>query len=266
MARGNAIRIIRQVTLGIVAAAFLVGTWLTQARVTGWQETLWVTIYPVVAGEQNMTSDYVDNLSAREFAAIRKFVEREAKRYGVPLADPVRIDIDAPTGMPPDPPTDGNPLAVMLWSLQLRWWAWRETGDRPGPEPDVKLFVAFHDPVNGVALPHSLGMKKSRIGIAHVFASRQMQGSNNVVIAHELLHILGATDKYGPGNLPVFPDGFAEPERQPIYPQRYAEIMGGRIPIDQETAEIPASLRQTRIGPTTAAEINWPATNHPPGT
>jgi hypothetical protein len=44
MARGNALRILRQVSLGIVATALLVGTWIGRARTTSWQETLWVQI------------------------------------------------------------------------------------------------------------------------------------------------------------------------------------------------------------------------------
>ncbi len=81
---------------------------------------------------------------------------------------------------------------------------------------------------------------------------------NNVVIAHELLHTVGATDKYSPAdNLPLFPIGYADPDRQPLYPQSMAEIMGGRIPVSETQAVIPKSLVQAMIGPQTALEINW---------
>ena len=59
-----------------------------------------------------------------------------------------------------------------------------------------------------------------------------------MVIAHELLHTLGASDKYDPQSLaPIFPDGYAEPDRQPSHPQRMAEIMAGRIPVAEGRAE-----------------------------
>ncbi len=78
---------------------------------------------------------------------------------------------------------------------------------------------------------------------------------NAVVIAHELLHTLGATDKYDPlSALPRFPEGYAEPQRTPRHPQALAEIMGGRIPVDDRRATIPDTLEQTRIGPRTAVE------------
>ena len=63
------------------------------------------------------------------------------------------------------------------------------------------------------------------IGIVKAFAGRDDGPRNAVVIAHELLHTLGASDKYNPQSLaPVFPEGYAEPDRQPRHPQRLAEI------------------------------------------
>ena len=49
----------------------------------------------------------------------------------------------------------------------------------------------------------------------------------------------------------------AEPKSEPLLPQRYAEIMGGRIPRSRSESDIPRSLDQTLIGPLTAHEINW---------
>ena len=84
---------------------------------------------------------------------------------------------------------------------------------------------------------------------------------NNIVIAHEFLHTLGATDKYDfANNQPVFPDGYAEPQRVPLLPQSYAEIMAGRPPLTHTEAEIPASLNRVLIGEQTAREINWQPT------
>ena len=67
-----------------------------------------------------------------------------------------------------------------------------------------------------------------------------------------------ARDKYDRRtDLPVHPTGFAKPDKNPLYPQDQAEIMGGRIPISPNQASIPRSLVQTVIGPTTASEIGW---------
>jgi len=95
------------------------------------------------------------------------------------------------------------------------------------------------------------------IGLINGFASKSYRGSNNVVIAHELMHTLGATDKYNQLNLPTHPGGFAAPFQEPLFPQRQAEIMGGRIPVSATQAIIPNNLGQVVVGAFTAAELNW---------
>jgi hypothetical protein len=107
-------------------------------------------------------------------------------------------------------------------------------------------------------LPHSTGLQKGQLGVVHAFADADMDGSNSIVIAHEILHTLGATDKYDPAtNQPVFPDGYAEPDAAPLHPQRRAEIMAGRIAISETQADTPRSLKRVVIGAKTAREINW---------
>src|SRR5262249_13663921 len=116
----------------------------------------------------------------------------------------------------------------------------------------------YRDPERTPTLPHSTGLEKGMFGFVNVFADRSMQETNLVVTAHELLHTLGATDKYDLAtNRPSLPSGFAEPDRQPLYPQSFAELMAGRIPISPTEATIPSSLSSVVVGPATAAEIGW---------
>jgi hypothetical protein len=80
-------------------------------------------------------------------------------------------------------------------------------------------------------LPHSVGLQKGLVGVVHAFADPDMTGSNNVVITHEILHTLGASDKYDLATLaPVYP--VVMPNRIAILSIRksYAEIMAGRYP------------------------------------
>jgi len=103
-----------------------------------------------------------------------------------------------------------------------------------------------------------VGLQKGLVGVVHAFADKEMTRSNNVIIAHEILHTLGATDKYDPVTLaPNFPSGYAQPQREPRYPQLRAEIMAGRYAVDAQTFEIPQSLGDVVVGDATAAEIRW---------
>src|SRR5690606_41372103 len=103
------------------------------------------------------------------------------------FGEPCRVDLGPRVDeLPPAPPVGGNVLEIMWWSLRLRVWAWRH--DRwEGAPPQVRLFVAYFDPKEHETLAHSLGIEKGAIGVVNAFASESLAGSNNVVIAHELL-------------------------------------------------------------------------------
>ena len=235
-----------------------VSTWLTQARSTDWNNSLWVKVYPINADASADAAKYIDRLKVGDFAGIESFLERETGKYENSVARPVRIELGQRiTTQPPDLGDNPNALSVMLWSLKMRWWASRVTDDQDRIDPDVRIFVRYHKPRATVMLENSVGLQKGMVGIVNGFASRQYRGANNVIIAHEFLHTLGATDKYRPADgQPNVPDGLAEPDREPLYPQRYAEIMGGRVALAENDAVIPKSLKYAVIGPLTAREIN----------
>lgn len=181
----------------------------------------------------------------------------EARRYGVALEKTVKVHLgEVVATPPPQRPRQHSALANAYWSLKLRLWAWRAGRLQSGPAPDIRIFLVYHDPGANTELPHSVGLKSGLLGIAHLFADRRAGPGNNIVIAHELLHTLGATDKYDPETLmPVFPDGYANPEAQPLLPQKRAEIMAGRVPLNAREALMPGSLKEVVIGPATASEI-----------
>ena len=126
------------------------------------------------------------------------------------------------------------------------------------PSSDVEIFVRYFDPDATPRLAHSLGLQKGLIGVVNAFADREQAGSNKVIIAHELLHTLGASDKYDPSTgQPIFPSGYAEPDANPPLPQKLAELMAGRIPVSTAQSQIPHSLDEVIIGTKTAQEIRW---------
>ena len=58
------------------------GTWLTQARSTDWNNSLWVKIYPINGDGSDASDRYISRLDLRSFEGIEAFVAREADRYG----------------------------------------------------------------------------------------------------------------------------------------------------------------------------------------
>ena len=55
-----------------------VSTWLTQARSTDWNNSLWVKVYPINGDGSDSSGDYISKLEARDFAGIESFLERES--------------------------------------------------------------------------------------------------------------------------------------------------------------------------------------------
>lgn len=253
----GSLRRLRIALLLVVLAVVALGQWQARALVTSWETPLWVVLHPLAADGSDAAAHDVASLDAERFAPLEAFFAREARRHGVTLEQPVVVRVGAvPDAPPPLPPEDGGALAIAWWSLKLRYWAFALDGD--GLPADVRLAVRYFDPERNPRLPHSLGLAEARVGIVNAFADADYRGSNRVVIAHELLHTLGARDKYDPAsNLPSYPDGYAEPAREPRHPQLQAELMGGRIPLGDGTARMPAGLDEVVVGEVSAREIRW---------
>ena len=249
---------IRVAVLLFILATVAQGAWLARSRTAEWSNTLRVVIYPINADGGQATARHIEGLRDAAFEPIEAFFKGEGKKHGVALRQPVEVRLSTPVAsQPPATPSGGNKLEVILWSLKVRYWAYRNDAYK-GPKPDIRVFVSYHDPAVRQRLSHSTGLQKGLLGLVNAFASDDMSGSNNVIIAHELLHALGATEKYDfAGNRPLFPDGYADPGAKPLHPQAQAEIMAGRIPVSETQAEIPSGMDEVVIGPRTAREINW---------
>jgi len=255
---GMRFKTIRITVLMVILIIVATDTWLTKLRVTSWDHPLRVVVYPINGDGSEAAARYIAQLQARQFDGIEQKLKEQAAHYGVTLSDPMDIALAAPRNeVPPLPPRTANMFEIMWWSLKLRLWA-SQRDHYDGPTPEVRAFTLYYDPKTHPVLEHSTGLEKGMIGVIKLFASRQMTAQNDIVMLHELLHTLAATDKSDlRTDQPIYPDGYAEPDLQPRFPQRKAEIMAGRIPISPTRAEMPDSLADVIVGPQTAREIGW---------
>ena len=233
--------------------------WLGQARLAEWDGPIWITVYPIPADNKPETLNYLQSLKPETFEEVSRFFTREAKRFGLDIPKAAHFQV-APVlnTMPPPLPDGQNPLAIAYWSLKMRWWAWQQLKQDGLLSPDIQVFMLYRSAQGEAQLDRSIGMQKGRYTLVNAYAARGKAARNNFVIAHELLHVLGATDKYDPANgQPVPPDGLANPRAIPLYPQSHAEIMAGAIAVSAFDARMPPSLVRTVVGGTTAREIGW---------
>jgi hypothetical protein len=252
-------RKLRILVLLLILAIAAFTTWRDRSVSTDWNRTLWIGVFPINAEGDAVTAAYIAKLDPTHVADIEDFLNREARRYGIELDRPVRVDLyPLVQEKPPALARDANVFARMWWSIRMRVYA-RRASQAPGrAPPTIRVFVLFHDPGYSQSIPHSVGLQKGLVGVVHAFSDASMTRTNNVVIAHEILHTLGATDKYEPGSgAPIYPIGYADPEREPRFPQERTEIMAGRRAVDEHTFEMPDTLSEVIVGPATALEIRW---------
>jgi hypothetical protein len=249
--------------LAILVAILLfvaLGAWLDRSRSRDWNDTLRVTVYPVNASTDAGVGAYVAALQAGDFADVESFFVDEASDHDVALEQPVRVRVShAAQEPPPALPDRPGPLTIALWSLRLRFFAARIAWNDPLPTPDIQVFALYSPLVPGfTAMPDSVGLSKGLIAVTYLYGDAAAAGSNQVVLAHEVLHTLGATDKYDfTTGQPLVPAGLGEPDRKPLYPQAFGEIMAGRIATSARGAVIADGLEQMMVGEATALEIGW---------
>ena len=259
MARRSFLGNLRLALLVGVLLFVAVGAWLDRRRSRDWDAPLRVTVYVLTAGDDAESRSYAAALDDDSFDHVESFLAEQAGAYGLPLTEPMRVRVSrAARALPPDPGAEPGLVSVMLWSLRMRWWAWRVAAGDPLPPPDIQLFAIYYPEVTGQPLPDSLGLSKGLVAVARLFAGQGSADANQVVIVHELLHTLGASDKYDlRSGRPLVPDGLGDPLQDPVYPQTQGEIMAGRIAVSANRAELPGSLTDMVIGAATAREIGW---------
>jgi hypothetical protein len=95
------------------------------------------------------------------------------------------------------------------------------------------------------------------VGLVEVELDATMVDFALFVAAHELLHTLGATDRYDDAGEPLVPEGLADPDLEPRYPQHATEVMARHRAVAPGRSKPPESLDELVVGDTTAREIGW---------
>ncbi|MGB9037700.1 MAG: hypothetical protein WCC23_04200 [Acinetobacter calcoaceticus] len=246
---------IRVLCLLIILLIVAVQAWRDQNQ--DWNHTVVVVLHPVNADGLQTTKTYTDQLKNEDFWEIKNYLDEWSQHYRGQTGNFVIRLGQQLQQRPPEVPENANILHVIWWSLKFRFYAWRQQQ----PEDNgasLKLYLNYYDPNYQKVLIHSTALEKGRIGSVNLFATKTQASQNQVVIVHELLHGFGAQDKYDlKTGQPVYPLGYAQPEKIPLYPQNQAEIMGGRTALSEQSSKMPNNLQETLIGLPTAREIGW---------
>lgn len=252
-------KLMRVVFLLSILFGIVASTWITEKRMAAWERPILVTVHPIAADRNPATLKYAREIDTQTFREVNRFFGSQSRPYGFAVTPAFRFQV-APVSeaLPPAVPGQFDFAAIAWWSLKMRWWALRRELSDGLIRPDIQMFLLLHGVGTNDEMGISVGMRKGRYGIVKAYATKAARSANLVVFTHELMHVLGATDKYtiSTGE-PIYPDGFADPGREPLFPQKHAEIMGGRIPLSAFSSIMPPSLEQCKIGRLTAEEIGF---------
>ncbi|MGR9013373.1 MAG: hypothetical protein ACU83U_06995, partial [Gammaproteobacteria bacterium] len=187
-----------------------------------WTEPLDVVIYRM-NGDNNSraVNEYINELDDSVFEPVERFLQKQSEKYQLITKQPIQIRMGPVlTVLPPEAPlAEQGYAAIIWWGLKFRYWTFKNAVDSDSNMRRIDVFVLYHETVKGRSLQHSVGLDKGLAAVVHAFASIDQDQQNNIVIAHEFLHTVGATDKYAADNSALFPVGYAEPEQSPLYPQ-----------------------------------------------
>jgi hypothetical protein len=258
-------RLLRRVRLALLLLALAgVGAWAwdlrhRRAERTEWTRTLNVAVF--LLDDAPPAPEDVQALKAR-LPALGELLASEMGRYRDGAPRPFAFTAVGPLDVAGPPPTvdAGANLfdrARQAWAL---WSYLRGVHQRAGVDPDdfdARLYVLLRPAASETAPRFVEGEAEAggEVGVVQAVLGRDTVDGVLIAAAHELLHLLGATDKYDAEGHARAPEGLAEPDRP--FPQRYAEVMTGEIATAPSQGQAPWRLDQVRVGPATAAEIRW---------
>lgn len=256
----------RVALLLVVLAGVLLYAWKDVSRRRArndWKRTL--TVGLVVARRGPVDEGAIADLRSRALALEDLLAEEFVRHHGPGGPRPVKILIFGPVDVaaPPPPAPAGDGL------VDLARYAWEKSrysariDEAAGIEArglDSRVYLVTRPGhARGRNFVEGLSEQGGRAGFVEVDLDPSMVDFALFVFAHELLHTLGATDKYDATGITKIPEGLAEPDAVPLYPQRFAEVMARMRPVKPGVEEPPASLDELRVGSATAREIGWAA-------
>jgi hypothetical protein len=195
-------------------------------------------------------------------SALEERLTAEFRRYRASGSPPFAFVVFGPIPQrvrPPKSATDGW-FDLVRHAFELSRFT-RDVDERAGVPSrgfDARLYLVATAPTtSGAAFVEGASEQGGHVGVAWAELDESMADFALFVAAHELFHTLGASDKYDAAGRTIVPDGLAEPEKIPILPQAFVELMARNRPIEASVEVPPSSLHELAVGPRTALEVGW---------
>lgn len=223
-----------------------------------WDHSLYVAL--VVVTLEPIDDAAMVALRARVPALEDRLASEMARhRAGAPRPFRFQVRGAVPAPPPPSAPAGDGPVDLAKHSMALSSWV-KDVDGRAGVESDfdVRVYLAVRRPRRAErTLVEGRSEQGGHVGLVEVELDADGVDLALTVAAHELMHTLGATDKYDASGRTLVPDGLGDPTQSPLYPQKTADVMARNRMISATREKVPADLGEIAVGPATAREIGW---------
>lgn len=249
------LKIVRVLLVFIILALLMMMTaWRDQPN--NWSEHTIVLIHPINADQKSSTQAWIQGLRESDFLEIQDYFKQVSTQFRLrPASVEIRLGRSIHE-IPPPATTSDSYLKHLFWGLQLHLFSWRNYEKYDGIAT-ATLYVNYYHNASAKILDGSKSFSKSRVGVVNLQIN-QAKSQHNVELAHEILQIFGAQEKFDlVTGQPNYPNGYADPNQDPLYPQYKAELMAKHIPISKIENVMPQNLSQTMISEATAKELGW---------
>lgn len=232
--------------------------WSDRRARTSWQRPLRIAL--VLVEREPVPERTLALLNTRSFELERRLAQEYARHTGRDFT-PFELVVRGPVRVTEEPPSAQSDSTVDLLRRGFELWRWTSAVDSEARVElgyDSRIYLVLKPAAGGgLAFVEGESEYRGRVGIAQADIAQDTLDFSLFVAAHELLHTLGASDKYDGAGRAIFPQGFAEPKKVPLFPQPAAEVMARNRPFAPGSERPPETLSELVVGETTAREIGW---------
>ncbi len=248
------------VLLTVLFGVCMLGVKEWRRRNVGWERSHRIAVILVQNAGAPLSTDLAAAFAQRA-DAVERALSVQRQRYS-PTADaPVELTVVGPVSEATVPPSLESTGLLDLLTFNLALGRYAEQHDEiagvDGSSFDVRLYVRVQQADDSREMAEGLGQQQGRIGVVTTAISPSGIDFAWFVVIHEYLHTRGATDKYGVDGRASIPEGLAEPNLVPLYPQPGTELMARGRPLSPTEEDLPGAPSTWVVGKWTATEIHW---------
>lgn len=198
----------------------------------------------------------------RRTKALEQRLTDELRRYRPDARPLFELVPYGPVQIAEVPPYDPGSTVWERVRHSYELWRYTTAADSAANVPtrslDSRIYIVAEPPQDGQeSFVEGFSEERGRVGVTRVTLDCESVDLALFVAAHELMHTLGASDKYDSTGRTRAPVGLPEPDQTPLYPQRTAEVMARNRVLSESLEVPPTRLSELSVGRWTAREIGW---------